>query len=107
MNFHFGPYKIDGERRELTRGGEEIPLQPQAFSLLLYLVENNGRVVSKDEIFAEVWQGKIVGDGTLNSRINSLRRALGDDGTSQTVIKTLPRQGFRFVGQMADGHICD
>ncbi len=100
MIFQFGPYKIDVERRELTRGGEEIPLQPQAFSLLVYLVENNGRVVSKDEIFDQVWQGKIVGDGTLNSRINALRRALGDDGSSQSVIKTLPRQGFRFVGQL-------
>ena len=101
MIFRFGPYKIDDERRELTRDGEEISLQPQAFSLLIYLVENTGRVVSKDEIFEQVWHGKIVGDGTLNSRINALRRALGDDGTSQSVIKTLPRQGFRFIAELA------
>ncbi|MGI9389505.1 MAG: winged helix-turn-helix domain-containing tetratricopeptide repeat protein [Boseongicola sp.] len=100
MDFQFGPYKINSERRELTREGEEIPLQPQAFSLLMYLVENNERLVSKDEIFEQVWNGKIVGDGTLNSRINALRRALGDDGTSQSVIKTLPRQGFRFIGEL-------
>ena len=100
MIFQFGPYRIDGERRELSRSGEDIPLQPQAFSLLIYLIERHDRVVSKDEIIEEVWNGKIVGDGTLNSRINALRRALGDDGATQAVIKTLPRQGFRFVGEL-------
>ena len=102
MIFQFGPYRIDGERRELTRDGEEIPLQPQAFALLMYLAANPERVVSKDEIIEQVWNGKIVGDGTLNSRINALRRALGDDGATQAVIKTLPRQGFRFVGDLTE-----
>jgi len=97
MIFRFGRYVIDGERRELTCDGKEIMLQPQAFSLLVYLAEHSGRVVSKDELFEKVWRGKIVGDSTLNSRINALRRALGDDGNSQKFIKTLPRQGYRFV----------
>lgn len=100
MAFRFGPYLIDKNRLEMTRDGQEIPLQPQAFSLLVFLVENADRVVSKDEIFEQVWHGKTVGDGTLNSRINMLRRAFGDDGTLQRVIKTLPRQGFRFVGEV-------
>ncbi len=101
MIYRFGPYEIDGERRELSCNGDEIPLQPQAFSLLVYLVENTDRVVPKDEIFDTVWQGRMVGDSTLNSRINALRRALGDDGNTQAVIKTLPRQGFRFVGDIS------
>ena len=100
MIFRFGPFAIDGERCELTCEGSEVPLQPQAFSLLLFLVENRNRVVPKDEIFERVWQGRIVGDGTLNSRINALRRALGDDGASQTVIRTLPRQGYRFIAEV-------
>lgn len=102
MNFNFGPYQVDTGRLELTRNGDPIALQPQAYSLLVFLIENADRVVSKDEIIEIVWKGKIVGDGTLNARINALRRALGDDGVSQSVIKTLPRQGFRFVHAIAD-----
>ncbi len=102
MNFSFGPFTVDTERLELAEGSEVIPLQPQAFSLLVFLIENAQRVVSKDEIIEVVWQGRVVGDGTLNARINALRRALGDDGASQSMIKTFPRQGFRFVGKLTD-----
>ena len=101
MIFNFGPFAVDTDRLELTQSGEPIAVQPQVFSLLVYLLSNNDRVVSKDELINEVWQGRIVGDGTLNARINALRRALGDDGVSQSMIKTLPRQGFRFVGDLS------
>lgn len=107
MTFRFGPYSVDPERRELTCDGAHIPLQPQAFSLLVFLIENADRVVSKDDIIDTVWQGRIVGDGTLNARINALRRALGDDGTAQSVIKTLPRQGVRFVATLAPDDVSD
>lgn len=102
MNFSFGPFKVDTERLELSKDGSVIPLQPQAYALLVFLIENADRVVSKDEIIDTVLEGRIVGDGTLNSRINALRRALGDDGVTQSVIKTLPRQGFRFVGALSN-----
>jgi len=102
MKFEFGPFRVDTGLLELTQSGKAIALQPQAFSLLVFLIENSDRVVSKDEIIDEVWQGRAVGDGTLNARINALRRALGDDGATQSVIKTLPRQGFRFVSKLAD-----
>lgn len=100
MNIQFASFNIDTDRIELTNAGVAIPLQPQAFSLLVFLIENHDRVVSKDEIFDKVWQGRIVGDGTLNARVNALRRALGDDGATQSMIKTFPRQGFRFVGEI-------
>lgn len=103
MNFQFGAFIVDTDRLELMHGEDVIALQPQAFSLLIFLIENRDRVVSKDEIFDNVWQGRIVGDGTLNARVNALRRALGDDGARQTMIKTYPRQGFRFVGIMTQG----
>lgn len=80
-------------------------MQPQVFSLLVFMIENADRVVSKDEIIDNVWGGRIVSDGTLNARINALRRALGDDGARQGVIKTLPRQGFRFVAKLGNGAI--
>jgi len=102
MNFRFGDYCLNTDRLELTQADEVIALQPQAFSLLAFLIENADRVVSKDEIIETVWQGRIVSDGTLNARINALRRALNDDGVSQSVIKTFPRQGFRFVAKLID-----
>lgn len=100
MNFKFVDFSIDTDRLELMAGDELIPLQPQAFSLLIFLIENADRVVPKDEIIETVWQGRIVSDGTLNARINALRRALNDDGVSQSVIKTFPRQGFRFMATL-------
>ncbi|MEM9496421.1 MAG: winged helix-turn-helix domain-containing protein [Pseudomonadota bacterium] len=102
MKYSFGPYSVDTERLELSKDGHAISLQPQAFSLLVFLIENAERVVSKDEIIEVVWQGRIVGDGTLNARINALRRALGDDGATQSMIKTFPRQGFRFIGALSN-----
>jgi len=102
MNFKFGDYSVDTDRLELMQGDEVVALQPQAFALLVFLIENAGRVVSKDEIIETVWQGRIVSDGTLNARINALRRALNDDGVSQSAIKTFPRQGFRFVATLND-----
>lgn len=100
VNYRFGAFAVDTEKLELTSAGEPIAVQPQVFSLLVFLMENCDRVISKDEIIENVWAGRIVGDGTLNARINALRRALGDDGNTQSMIKTLPRQGFRFVGQL-------
>jgi len=105
MNFSFGPYTVDTERLELARNGEVVPLQPQAFSLLVFLIEKAERVVTKDEIIESIWQGRIVGDGTLNARINALRRALGDDGVTQSMIKTFPRQGFRFVAELSNASL--
>ena len=91
MNFSFGAYSVDTDRLELLQADEVISLQPQAFALLIFLLENTNRVVPKDEIIETVWQGRIVSDGTLNARINALRRALNDDWVSQSVIKTFPR----------------
>lgn len=102
MIFRFSGFSLDLERLELSGPSGPIPLQPQAFALLVFLLENADRVVSKDEIFEAVWQGRIVGDGTLNARINAIRTAVGDDGSRQEIVKTLPRQGFRFVATLRD-----
>ena len=100
MKFRFSSFVVDTDRLELIGAAGPVPMQPQAFSLLVFLIENAERVVTKDEIFDEVWQGRIVGDGTLNARINAIRTALGDDGATQGVVKTMPRQGFRFVAEL-------
>jgi DNA-binding winged helix-turn-helix (wHTH) protein/pimeloyl-ACP methyl ester carboxylesterase len=97
VQFLFADHTLDPERRELWRGSEQISLEPQVFDLLVYLIRNRDRVVSKDDLIAEVWGGRIVSDSTLTSRINAARKALGDSGEEQRVIRTIARKGVRFV----------
>ena len=100
MEFSLGDHVLDVDRRELRRRGELIALEPQVFDLLVYLVCNHERVVSKDDLLQSVWGGRIVSDSTLISRINAVRKALGDDGRTQRLIRTVSRRGFRFVGDV-------
>jgi TolB-like protein/cytochrome c-type biogenesis protein CcmH/NrfG len=97
VQFLFDNHTLDADRRELRRGAERIAVEPQVFDLLVYLVENRDRVVSKDDLIASVWGGRIVSDSTLTSRINAARRAIGDSGGDQKLIRTVPRKGLRFV----------
>jgi len=102
VRFRFENQELDGELRELTRDGDVIPMQPQVFDLLLFLVEQRDRVVSKDDLVAQVWGNRPISDSALNSRINAVRKALQDDGKTQRLIRTVPRKGFRFVGDCAE-----
>jgi TolB-like protein/DNA-binding winged helix-turn-helix (wHTH) protein len=98
VRFLFADLTLDSDRRELRRGSELIPVQPQVFDLLLYLVQNRERVVGKDDLIAAIWGGRIVSESTLTSRINAARKAIGDSGDSQILIRTIARKGLRFVG---------
>lgn len=98
MRFIFANHSLDTDRRELNRGSERIAVEPQVFDLLVYLVRNRDRVVSKDDLIASVWGGRVVSDSTLTSRINAVRKAIGDSGENQTLIRTIARKGLRFVG---------
>ena len=100
MRFFFEDQMLDPERRELRRSQVQVPLEPQVFDLLLYLVRNCDRVVSKDDLIESVWKGRLVSDSTLTSRINAARKAIGDSGEEQRLIRTLPRKGIRFVGDV-------
>jgi TolB-like protein len=100
VEFLFSDHRLDTSRRELRRGSEAIAVEPQVFDLLIYLVENRDRVVSKDDLIASVWGGRIVSDSTLTSRINAARKAVGDSGDAQKLIRTIPRKGIRFVGDV-------
>lgn len=100
MKFRFGDCEIDVERRELKRAQRLVHVEPQVFDLLVYLVENRARVISKDDLIASVWGGRIVSDSTLTSRINAARRAIGDSGDNQHLIRTVARKGLRFVGEL-------
>jgi TolB-like protein/Tfp pilus assembly protein PilF len=96
--FRFENQALDGDRRELRRDGALIPVEPQVFDLLLYLVRNRDRVVNRDDLLKVVWHGRIVSESALTSRINAARQALNDSGEQQRLIRTVVRRGFRFVG---------
>jgi TolB-like protein len=98
----FGDHRLDIERRELRRGAQRIELEPKVFDLLAFLVRNRGRVVSKDDLLDAVWDGRIVSESALTTRINAARRALGDDGASQRLIRTFNRKGVRFIGEVTE-----
>ena len=95
MIYRFDTYSLDTDRLELRNDAALVTVEPQVFALLVFLIENRDKVVTKDEIIDVVWKGRIVSDSTLNSRINAARRALDDDGKNQAFIKTFPRRGLR------------
>jgi len=93
--FQFDKFVLDTDRRELRGGnGVVIHVEPQVFDLLLHLAQNANRVVTKDELIERVWNGRAVSDAALNSRINAARRAIGDSGEKQAIIRTIQRRGF-------------
>src|SRR5262245_7482252 len=98
VQFLFGNHVLDLDRRELRSGSELIATEPQVFDILVLLLQNHDRVVSKHELVDEVWGGRIVSESTVSSRITAVRKAVGDDGKQQRLIRTLPRRGLRFVG---------
>ncbi len=102
MLYFFEKCAIDTERRELRRGAELIPLEPKVFDLLVYLIQNRERVVSKDNLLASLWDGRVVSESALSTRINAARSAIGDNGEEQRLIKTLPRKGIRFIGDVRE-----
>jgi TolB-like protein/Tfp pilus assembly protein PilF len=102
VQFQFGNYLLDPERRELRRGADLISLEPQVFDLLVHLVRNRDRVVSKDDMIEAVWGGRIVSESTLTSRINAVRKAVGDSGERQALVRTIAKKGIRFVGAVQE-----
>jgi TolB-like protein len=102
VQFTFDNQTLDIERRELLRDGAPIPMQPQVFDLLVYLVQNRDRVVSKGDLIGLVWGGRTVSDSTFTSRVNAARTAIGDSGRDQKLIRTISRKGLRFVGTVQE-----
>lgn len=98
MRYAFENYSLDTDRRELHRGAEIVTVAPQVFDLLDYLIRSRERVVSKEDLINAVWDGRVVSDAAITTRLNVARGAVGDSGQEQRLIKTLPRKGFRFVG---------
>ncbi len=102
MRFVFGDCVLDTDRRELTRGSGVIATGPQVFDLQVYPVQNRERVVSRHDLLHAVWGGRIVSESTLASHINAVRKAIGDNGGEQRLLRTIARKGFRFVGPVSE-----
>src|SRR2546422_2790711 len=101
MLYVFGDCTLDTRRYELRRVGTRIPLRPKVFRVLVYLIEQRDRVVTRDEVLAQVWTNQYVGDETLTSCVKAARRAVGDTGRTQRVIQTVHSRGLRFVADVA------
>src|SRR5580658_8037035 len=93
----FDGYRLDTDKRELRCGDRLTPIEPQVFALLALLIENRERVVGKDEIIERIWDGRIVSDSAVASRVKSVRQAIGDSGEAQRRVRTIHKLGFRFV----------
>jgi DNA-binding winged helix-turn-helix (wHTH) protein len=101
MAYRFEDCSLAVERRELRRAGAIVRTEPQVLDLLLFLVRNRERMVDRDDLVAAIWQGRIISESTIASRIAAARRAIGDDGARQRLIRThARRRGFRFVGEV-------
>jgi DNA-binding winged helix-turn-helix (wHTH) protein/pimeloyl-ACP methyl ester carboxylesterase len=102
MIYSFGNCEVDVDRRELRKGGTAVHVEPQVFDLLVHLVQNPGRVLTKDKLIGAVWNGRIISDATLTSRISAARRAIDDGAAQQRTIRTIPRCGYRFDGAVRE-----
>src|SRR5580704_16695612 len=102
MRYAFEDFVLDLGRRELWRGAGRIAVEPQVFDLLVYLVENRDRVVSRDALLAAIWGGRIVSDSAITNAINGTRRAIDDSGAEQRLIRTASRKCFRFIGAVKE-----
>src|SRR5687768_1612925 len=98
----FGDFVLDGSRRRLLRSGEDVYLPPKTFELLLHLLQNRGRVLTKDELLEAVWPDVNVVENTLAQRIREIREALGDGAHGGRFIKTVPKVGYQFIGELDD-----
>src|ERR1700750_1964010 len=102
MQYRFAEFEIDLSQQELRRSGEAVHIEPQVFDLIVHLVRNRDRIVSKDELIEKIWNGRVISEAALSSRIHRARRALGDNGNDQNFIKTLHKRGFRFVADVQE-----
>jgi TolB-like protein len=100
VSFLFESFALDIDRREFRRGTEPVSVGPQVFDLLVYLIRNRDRVVTKADLSQAIWGGRIVSESTLTSLINAVRKTIGDSGEEQRLIRTMPRKGIRFVGDV-------
>jgi DNA-binding winged helix-turn-helix (wHTH) protein len=99
MLYKFNAIELDTENFQIKTNGEETPVEPQVFNLIVLLIHNKDRIVSRDEILDSVWKDRVVSDTSINNHIKSARKVLGDDGIKQQVIKTIHSRGYQFIAK--------
>jgi DNA-binding winged helix-turn-helix (wHTH) protein len=97
--YEFGPFRLDPAERLLTREGQPVALTPKAFDTLLYFVENQQRLLTKDELIAQIWPDSFVEESNLAQNVSAVRRALGEKASGGHYIETVPKRGYRFIGE--------
>src|ERR1700704_3455625 len=102
--YEFGRFRVKSEERLLLRGEDLVPLTPKAFDILLTLLENDGRLVNKDDLMKKVWPNTFVEEGNLTQNVSLLRKALGESANGPQFIETVPRRGYRFVAPVSKGN---
>lgn len=102
MKYVLGATVIDAAAREIIAGNTAVQVEPKVFDLILHLVEARDRVVTKDEVVAAVWQGRFISDAAISSAVSAARRALGDNGQEQRILRTVHGRGFRFIGRIVE-----
>jgi len=102
VQYRFNKFVLDLEAYSLRRDGEPVHVEPLVFDLLRYFVTSSGRIVTRDELMAEIWKGRIVSDAAVSSAIKAARKALGDNGDAQTSIRTVRGRGFQFIAELSD-----
>jgi len=102
MIYQSSNFSLDTKSYGLERNGEKHSVEPQVFDLLIYLIEHRNRVVTRDELLDNLWQGRIVTDSALNARLKTARKAVGDNGKRQGIIKTIHRRGYQFIADIAE-----
>src|SRR5215475_3288331 len=103
MLYTFGECALDTQLHVLSRAGQAVQLRPKAFALLVYLVEHHDRVVTKDELCAQVWPNQFISDATLGSTVRAVRQAIGDTGEAQQLIQTVHGYGYRCMVPVTEG----
>ena len=102
--YEFGRFRLEADERVLLRGEEFVPLTPKAFDILLALLENDGRIVRKDDLMKKVWPDTFVEEGNLTQNVSMLRKALGESANGPQFIETVARRGYRFVAPVSRGN---
>lgn len=105
MIYGFNDFDLDTQRYELRRAGEPCKVEPKAFDLLVYLIQHRDRAVTRDELVEHVWAGEFISDAVLSHHVMVARKAVGDDGRAQRVIKTVHRRGYRFIAALGDADV--
>jgi TolB-like protein/tetratricopeptide (TPR) repeat protein len=103
--FQFNQFILDTDRYCLSRACEQVPVEPRTFDLLVYLIENRNRVVTRNELLESLWKGKVVSDAALSASLKDARRAVGDSGTRQQILKTIHGRGYQFIAHVTESEI--